>query len=307
MRLDVAVIGAGMAGLAAASALVAGGARVLVLEKSAAPGGRAATRRRAGPAFDHGAPYAEIAGTAFAAALARWKAAGHAAHWPDAGHAVGLPEMRALAAPLAEGLDIAWRTRVAALAQSAGGWQLELESGAPVEAATLLLAVPAPQARALLPAGTVPGLEAVEMDPCWTVMAAFDAPLPGPDIVSGDAAPLALAIREGAKPWRAPTPERWVLHAGADWSRRHLDAAGEDVALELRGALGAHLGAALPAPTLEMVHRWRHARVSRPLGRPCHWDPALRLGLAGDWCEGPGLAAAWASGRALADVVAGGW
>ena len=76
-KLDVVIIGAGLAGLACARDLVAAGLRVLVLESSDAPGGRimgrhavrqrhdgrddrgrrsgaAVGRRRAGPALDRG-------------------------------------------------------------------------------------------------------------------------------------------------------------------------------------------------------------------------------------------------------------
>lgn len=304
MQDDVAVIGAGIAGLAAASALAAAGRAVRVWEKSGAPGGRAATRERHGIRVDHGAPYAGITRPAFRTAAAGWQAKGHAALWPDADHAVGRPGMRDLAAPLAEGLEITWRCRVSALARTGDGWRLTLEDGGEARAGTVLLAVPAPQAAALLPGDVaVPGLAEVTMTPCWTVMAAFDTPLPGPDIVEGDGAPLALALRDAAKPGRAQNPDTWVLHAGADWTAERIEAAADGVGDALIAALAARLSRALPVPATRMVHRWRYARVARPLGRECHWDGAARLGLAGDWCTGPGIEAAWTSGRALAAAL----
>ena len=56
MTPDVVVIGAGFAGLSAATALVEAGARVLVLEARPAPGGRAAAIRDAatGEKLDNG-------------------------------------------------------------------------------------------------------------------------------------------------------------------------------------------------------------------------------------------------------------
>ena len=54
---DVAVIGAGIAGLTAARHLHQAGYRILVLEKSRGLGGRLATRRVDGQPIDHGCRY----------------------------------------------------------------------------------------------------------------------------------------------------------------------------------------------------------------------------------------------------------
>ena len=44
--------------------------------------------------------------------------------------------------------------------------------------------------------------------------------------------------------------------------------------------------------------------VETALGHPCLYDPAQRLGAAGDWCLGPRIEASFDSGRALADRIA---
>ncbi len=62
MRKTVAIIGAGMAGLGAARALLQTGFKVNLYEKSRAVGGRVATRRVAGCTFDHGAQIIKPAG-----------------------------------------------------------------------------------------------------------------------------------------------------------------------------------------------------------------------------------------------------
>jgi Predicted NAD/FAD-dependent oxidoreductase len=61
---DVAVIGAGMAGLICADQLRLAGYSVVVVEKSRGVGGRVATRRVHGTRADHGAPYLEPQGDA---------------------------------------------------------------------------------------------------------------------------------------------------------------------------------------------------------------------------------------------------
>lgn len=53
----IAIVGAGVAGLAAGRALVGAGHEVTIFEKSRGPGGRLATRRVEGYRFDHGAQY----------------------------------------------------------------------------------------------------------------------------------------------------------------------------------------------------------------------------------------------------------
>ncbi|MCS7078665.1 MAG: FAD-dependent oxidoreductase [Chloracidobacterium sp.] len=67
--MDVAVIGAGLAGLTAAYTLTQRGFNCEVLEKSRALGGRMATRRHLGAVIDHGAQYFTVKTAAFAGFL----------------------------------------------------------------------------------------------------------------------------------------------------------------------------------------------------------------------------------------------
>ncbi len=55
--LSVAVVGAGLAGIACALRLGEAGVHARVFESQRAPGGRLATRRFAVASFDHGAQY----------------------------------------------------------------------------------------------------------------------------------------------------------------------------------------------------------------------------------------------------------
>ncbi|MFM9197745.1 MAG: NAD(P)/FAD-dependent oxidoreductase [Planctomycetia bacterium] len=78
---DVVVVGAGIAGLAAASELVAGGRRVLVLEKSRGVGGRMASRRVGEAVCDHGAQFFTVRGEAFGGIVAAAREAGAVVSW----------------------------------------------------------------------------------------------------------------------------------------------------------------------------------------------------------------------------------
>jgi len=67
--LNIAIVGAGMAGIAAARTLVKAGHHVMVYDKSAGAGGRMATRRTAFGGFDHGAQYFTVRDPRMALAL----------------------------------------------------------------------------------------------------------------------------------------------------------------------------------------------------------------------------------------------
>ena len=78
---DVVIVGAGIAGLAAAAELVASGRRVVVLEKSRGVGGRMATRRVGEAVCDHGAQFFTLRGSAFGGMVAEAHEAGAVATW----------------------------------------------------------------------------------------------------------------------------------------------------------------------------------------------------------------------------------
>jgi hypothetical protein len=78
---DVVIVGAGIAGLSAATELVANGRRVVVLEKSRGVGGRMATRRVGEAVCDHGAQFFTVRGPAFGGMVTEAHEAGSVATW----------------------------------------------------------------------------------------------------------------------------------------------------------------------------------------------------------------------------------
>ena len=318
----VAVIGAGMAGLACAGALHAAGLDVTVFDKGRRAGGRTATRHVDGMSFDHGASFITVRTPAFRAALGGMAAAGTAAPWPAGGSEawVGVPGMSALARHLeGQGIGTMNAGRHAAfLDRGAQGWTVRHldaatarpglvtrdggEVAGPFDA--VLLALPAPQASGLLWA--VPHRFAAEADragmsPRWTLMAAFAAASDAPDLLLPGGS-LSIATRNSSQPGRAALPERWVTHATPDWSRTHL----EDDAATVQAALVQDFAAATgisQAPSYAAVHRWRYAVTESPLDVPALWDPDARLGVCGDWCLGAQVEDAFTSGRALAGML----
>jgi predicted NAD/FAD-dependent oxidoreductase len=118
----VAIIGAGLAGLACATRLGEDGVAVSLFDKARGPGGRMSVRRIETPSgeapFDHGAQYFTVRGASFRDQVTRWAADGVAAPWPAAGPEawVGVPGMNAPVRALAAGRDV----RIAQLAEEMG-------------------------------------------------------------------------------------------------------------------------------------------------------------------------------------------
>lgn len=322
--MTIAIIGAGMAGLACADALAERGLAVRLFDKGRGPGGRMSTRRMAVAtlkegsctvAFDHGAQYVTARDPAFVAQMQRWEASGVATRWPAAGADawVGTPGMSALVNAMAERHAVRWGCRVERIERAADGWRLvgTKGDGGLDESGfdSVVIAVPAEQVAALADPHApeiAAAARASHSAPCWTVMAAFDAPLPAPDILrAGDGlpagSPLGWATRNSAKPGRDREPEAWVLQATHDWSAEHLEDDPATITPALLAALSNALGTPLPSPLTTAAHRWRYARAhARDEG--ALWDADARIGACGDWLMGPRVESAWSSG-----IMSGKW
>lgn len=312
--MNIAMIGAGMAGLACGEALSRGGHSVTLFDKGRGPGGRMSTRRvptaLGEAAFDHGAQYFTVRDAGFAASVDSWVAQGCVAAWPAAGSDafVGVPGMNAPIRQMAADAIVHWGTRVTdiVIADETGGWQIGVNGGAAQHADAVIIAVPAEQA-AVLAASIAPAMAALAgktaAAPCWTAMFAFAERLPiAIDCIRGAAAdPLGWAARNNAKPGRSG-PEAWIVQAGPDWSAVHLEDDGELIGATLLAALADRIGGPLPDPIAQSTHRWRYAR-SGSAGIPALWDEERRIGMCGDWLIGPRVEAAWLSGTALGAMI----
>ena len=78
----VAVIGAGISGITAASNLAMKGFNVTIFEKSRGPGGRCATRCEKDFRFDHGAQYFTVSNDQFKNQVEVWLEEKIIAEWP---------------------------------------------------------------------------------------------------------------------------------------------------------------------------------------------------------------------------------
>ena len=244
--MQIAVIGAGIAGLACARRLVDGGHDVVVFERSKGPGGRAATRRTEIGGFDHGAQYLTARHPSFVAQVDTWSRDGIVEPWPVEAHSlqaiaaeppvrepstgrtlrwVGTPGMSAIGKKMAEGLDVRYDAsilRVDAVDGARGSsprWSLqrrEDDSGGPAVTEGLfdavVIAVPAASAVGLLGAESALAHQAgqAQLEPCWALLLGFAEPIAADLAKVGDAA----FVNGGRLAWIAresskPERQRW--------------------------------------------------------------------------------------------------
>ena len=307
--MRVAIVGAGMAGLACATRLRAAGLKPTLFDKGKGPAGRMATRRLATPlgeaVFDMGAQYFTVRSPAFARQVNAWAASRLVAPWPEAGLGawVGTPAMSAPLKAMAQGLDIRWTSFVGGVSRDADGWRIYLtdQDEGPFEG--VVIALPAEQAMPLLALTDAVFMTQSALSvsaPCWTGLFAFDAPLKTSSPVFRDGAVLAWAARNTSKPGRSG-PEAWVAQANPDWSRAHLEDEPAQVARDLLGAL-TDLTGGQATPIAVHVHRWRFAKSSG-LDLGALWNPAIGLGVCGDWLTAPRIESAWLSGDDLGEKI----
>jgi predicted NAD/FAD-dependent oxidoreductase len=320
----VAVVGAGVSGLACASALKARGARVVVFESSRRPGGRAATEITPAGSFDHGTQFFTAQSADFDSLVSEWCADGLVQPWTaqviavegegavdktaSARRYIVRDGMQALGRRLAADVDVRFDVTVASVAKRGNSWHLLDAQGMSLSHGgydAVVLALPQPAT--LL--GGAPELSrrarAIVWQPCWAALLAIE-PASGFEFGGAfvnDHPALAWVTREESKlaPRSAPG-ERWVLHATPRWSALHLNHSVDDVAATLAGAFASRFNFGF-RPAFLTARRWVTATPSNPLKQAFLWDPVRRIGAAGDWCGGPRLEGAFMSGRKLAQAI----
>lgn len=314
--VDIVIVGAGLAGLAAAAELQRAGRQVLLLDKGRGVGGRLATRRIDGATFDHGAQFITVRDPRFQAALDGWQQAGAIVEWCRGfrteadGHPRyrGQPGMSALPKLLAKGLDIHTEKQIAAIRPAGERWTAETATGEGYSARALLLTPPVPQTLALLEAGHVPlapevrsRLSALQYERCLATMAVLDGPsrVPPPGGFAPESGPIA---------WIADNQQKGVsaqpavtVHATHAFSLEHWDRDRQEAGRLLLEAAAPWLGANVVA---SQTHGWRYSKPLQVDPEPCAiLSRTPPLVLAGDVFGGPRVEGAALSGWAAAAAI----
>jgi renalase len=346
---DVAIIGAGIAGLTCAQALQQAGQNIVILDKSRGVGGRVATRRIQTTHADHGACYLSPAQDPnLQGLIQQMLAQGILQVWTDTVHEfspdsglqpaptrqpryVAPAGMSAIAKFLTPNLDLRLNHLVTGLTLNAAHWECAIAQEPSILAKAIVLAIPAPQASALLPSPDSSTAEdrefraqltSVDFFPSLSVLAGYSrdraaawqqdypqirAITLSHDPVLGwlgfDSSKHATALESAP----ADTEPVFVLQSSAAFAALHLDAADlQPAAAQMLAQAARQFAPWLETPTWMQIHRWRYAFARSPLSTPYLAAPtACPLVCGGDWCGGRKIEDAYLSGQAIARHLLG--
>lgn len=343
LTVDVAVIGAGMAGLTCAQLLHQAGYSTIVLEKSRGLGGRVATRRVGEIRADHGARYLEPKGRHLRRLVHVLSVHNIVEPWTDTTYLyepakkaltpatsswcpfyVAPAGMNAVGKFLGTGLEIWLSRRVLAMTPTdQGTWRLNLEASngsEAVNAKAVVVAIPAPQALMLfepiqteIPGDFIAKLRTVEFEPCLSVIAGYSRDRQR-DLAQREIAwktvnfphdeQLAWIGWDSSKRSTAEMPVV-VAHSSATFAQDYLEVEDLQPAGQmLLDCAGEYLQSWLNTPEWLQVHRWRYAFASRPLSETClATTTPMPVVCCGDWCGGNQIEGALESGRAAAEEI----
>ena len=341
MNVDIAIVGAGLAGLTAALPLQAAGYSLLLLEKSRGLGGRLASYRLNGDRCDRGLRYLTEEGRLLSGlvrslgerqVLSPWITASHRYTAeglqpnPPQTHYVAPEGMSQIAKELGRDVPVWYSRRVAAITPQAPGWRVRLEAvragsdaALEVTARAVILAIPAPQAVTIL--DTVPGmnadvmnrLQSVTYDPCLTLLAQYSgnqvpAEIPWRSVeFPGDPDLSWLGLDSSKRESSSSGRDRpvVVINSSAELARSHLDDPDFTEVIEHLLSQGAtRLGSWLQTPEHRHLHRWRYAIPAQVWPQDTVvFDTRSPLVCCGDWCGSRQVETALRSGLAAASSV----
>lgn len=316
----IAVVGAGMAGLAAARALQAQGLAVTVFEKSRGFGGRCATRWIGDYRFDTGATFVTPDGHALGAviqtelstdgliqiekpmfACSKGRVMSGEVQHPTPRRFCYQSGMNELGKRLAEGLDVQRETRIESLARRDLGFEV---NGALFDG--VIVAIPLPQAQDLL-AEVYPGRgwPSVRYRKCLSVLLGFDhrVEVPYHGLVDPQQdEPIAWISFEHEKVPSGRAPEghmSLVVQLNERTSDlkydREASAVVQDVMVDLR-----RMFPTLKDPVASDVMRWRYSHAIGTVGLQALNRGEDRLILTGDMISGARAQLAYDAGLAAA-------
>lgn len=333
---DIAVTGAGVAGLVCAQQLTQAGYSVMVIDKSRGVGGRVATRRLFETKADHGACYLKPKGEISQRLVQLLLQKGDIEVWtnwlhskdnfssPVVSNPSSLPYipaggMNVIAKFLAQGLDIHHNQRVNSISlDSNQQWRLTSEtSSQEFMASSLAIAIPAPQAVMLLESSAddlfkndlIQKLRRVDFYPAITVMAGYpdlSQPLPEWKAITFKNNEQLGWIGLDSSKRKNPAQPHFVIHSSADFAEKFFESedlqlVGQQILANAASALDLQW---LKNPQWMQVHRWRYAFPKTPLAQSSlPAETSLPLVFCGDWCGGNLIEGAMLSGISAAEYI----
>jgi renalase len=332
-KVDVLVIGAGIAGLSFARTIKQQGREVLILERSRAVGGRCATWRHADMAMDYGVPFLHARSPLFWHTVDQMLGADVLSGWPervqgngptcqpralDPGvrHAALRGGLNTLAKKLAEGIEILRESEVTNIKTIQGNFQL---SGAnfSLSTQTLILAAANSESLRLLKdsdfgsstAGAMALFGLAPTLPTLSLLVCYDIPPEQPAwelLLPETSASIQLISNESSKN-AAVQKIGLCIQARPAWSRQRLNSPTEEWTYDILRDAVQYLGDWVMKPDWQRPHRWLDSRLdsaSRLRGPLLQKIAGCKLGIIGEYFNpAGGLEGAFLSGRHLADLL----
>jgi renalase len=327
---EIAVIGAGIAGLTCTQRLQQAGKRVVLIDKSRGLGGRLATRRLAGTHADHGVCYLQPKGDLFRQWIAELLDLGILRLWSEGLHQLSADGVlqpptkftpcyaapagaSSIAKYLGRDLEIISNRLVTGISPVDHGWQLSanIDTEWCLTAEQVIIATPPAQAVAIT-SNTIDAdcrqqlinqrftrsITAIAVYP--EVQQNIATTIPWQGIQAPDHPAVAWIGLDSSKQVD-PTQPVLVVQSSAAFADQYFDAL--DLAiighqlLDLVSSL-----VPLHSPELIQVHRWGYAFAQNPLSAKfLTAQTSAPLHFCGDWCGGNRVESAYLSGMALAD------
>ncbi|HTL89269.1 MAG TPA: FAD-dependent oxidoreductase [Leptolyngbya sp.] len=329
-QFDIAIVGAGMAGLTCAQSLHQAGYKVVVVDKSRGLGGRMATRRLQGTHADHGVCYLKSKSPEFQRLLDQLVDRRVIRVWTD-----GIYELdelgqiqppqhytpcyatpngiSAIAKFLSIGLTLRLNHRVERI-EACSGWQLHCESGEMISANAIVVAIPAPQAAVVcesIDPAFVAQLKSIRYSPCISTIAVYPTEqqaevkkLDWKAIVCPFDPDLGWIGIDSTKQID-PVQPALVIQSNARFATQYLDESDlQQVGERLLERAAELTEQWFSSPEVLQVHRWRYAFPIEPLAQKyLAANTSAPLICTGDWCVGNRVENAFHAGRATADYL----
>ena len=324
-QTEVLIVGAGIAGLMAATALTEQGRRATVVERAHYAGGRLATRSVGPGRADSGAQFFTVHTPAFRKWVNRWLddklVFPWSLGWSDGSLGATPPDghpryavrqgMSALAGHLTRGLDVRLNTQIVSVAPPGSRWDAMDQKSRTFTAEALILTAPVPISLALLTAEAVSldetdraALERIDYAPCLCGLFWLNGStlLPEPGAVQRPNAAITW-VADNKRKGISPDATLITIHAGPDYSRQLWKLPDWEALVALESGLLLYKDR-LTGIVERQLERWRYS-----LPTVLHKDSSLRaqglppLVFAGDAFGMPRVEGAALSGLAAAEAL----
>ena len=321
--MKIAVIGAGISGLAFAKEMQKNkNCEVIVFEKSKGLGGRMATRYENSFTFDHGAQHFTIRNDIFKNFLRPYFEDGTIRLWEGTistlsrdkknfkrllfePHYVACPNMNSLAKKIGENLNIVRETEIAPVTELTNqGWRLFDKNGVDLGLFDWCISsAPVLQTIRLLPklAQSRPYLFNAKMNSNFTLMIGLkEKPQFNWIAAKVLGSPIGWISANHSKPFRDPHAFSLVVQSTEEWADENLE---NDLTIiqDLLLNEAQSLCQFKTSPEdIYRLHRWRYARVCKPLSHPFVLDRMNKLAAIGDGCLEGRIEDSWLSGDTFA-------